>query len=285
MADLSDVETGLAALIAGALYPAGTDQASAAGVPVLVYPGWPNAAGLDADLAAGKAHVTVFPTTVERNTSRYPRDWQEQSTATTTLTLTVQGQMATVGGAMPAPFTPHVLGLIVDGEPYPYQVQPTDTLVSIATALAALVGGDVSGVGVAGAVITMPAGARIDAARVGVTGTAIRELRRQQREFRITVWADTPAHRVAVGTVVDVALAQVDRMTLPDGTSARLLYHATQDSDGQQKARLYRRDFVYSVEYATTQTDTASQVTQVQLNTSGRIDGTTQDGPVTTTYF
>jgi hypothetical protein len=179
MADLSDVETALVTLIAGALYPNGTAQASAAGVPVVVYPGWPMASSLDADLAAGKVHVTVFPTAVERNTSRYPRDWQEQSLNTATLTLTVQGQMVTIGGAMPSPFTPHVLSLLVDGDPYPYQVQPTDTLASIAAALAELVGAASGRNRRLWRGAHDAAGARIDAARVGVTGTAIRELRRQ----------------------------------------------------------------------------------------------------------
>lgn len=285
MADLSDVENSLVALIAAALYPNGTGQASAPGVPVVVYPGWPNASSLDADLAAGKAHVSVFPTPLEHNTSRYPRDWHEQSLNSATLALTVQGQMVTIGGAMPQPFTPHVLNLMVNDKPHAYQVLTTDSLASIAAALAALVGADVSGVGAAGAVITMPAGTRIDATRVGVTGTAARELRRQQREFRITVWTDTPAHRGAVGSAVDVALAQIDRFALPDGYSARLRYHTTVDSDGQQKARLYRRDFVYSVEYPTTQTVDATQITQIQMNASGRIDGATQDGPTTTSFF
>lgn len=285
MADLSDVENALVTLIAAALYPNGTDQPPTAGIPVMVYPGWPGAASLDADLAAGRAHVTVFPAAPERNTSRYPRDWQEQALGAATITLTVDGQIVTVGGAMPAPFSTHVLELLVNGLPHAYQVQPSDSLASIASALADLLGADVVGIRTAGAVITMPAGARIDAARVGVTGTMIRELRRQERQFLISVWSNTPVNRSAIGSVVDVALAQVDRFTLPDESSARLRYHSTAELDSQQKAGLYRRDFLYSVEYATTQTGNATQVTQVQVDTSGTVTGATQDGSVTTTYF
>jgi hypothetical protein len=285
MADITDVETALVNLIAGALYPNGTGQASAAGVPVVIYPGWPTASRLDADLIAGKSHVTVFQTALERNTTRYPRDWHQQAVNVATLTLTTDGQSVTVGGAMPAPFTPHVLNLMVNGVPHPYQVLAIDTLGSIAAALAALVAVDVPGTAAAGAVITLPAGARINAARVGVTGTAIRELRRQERGFRISVWSDTPEHRVAVAGLIDVALAAVDRLTMPDGFSARVIYHTSMDVDSQQKAKLYRRDFVYSVEYATTQMETQMQITQEQLNASGQIDGSTEYGPVKTTYF
>lgn len=285
MADINDVENALVNLIAAALYPNGTGQSSAAGVPVVVYPGWPTASRLDADLLVGKAHVTVFSGGPERNTTRYSRDWHEQTLATATLTLTVAAQTVTIGGAMPAPFTPHVLAVMVNGLPHPYQVLAGDTPSSIAAALAALVAADVPGTAAAGAVITLPVGARINAARVGVTGTAIRELRRQEREFRTSVWSDTPDHRRAVAGIVDVALGAVDRITLPDGYSARLVYHSAMDVDNQQKAKLYRRDFVYSVEYATTQAETQTQITQEQLNTSGRLDGSSQDGPVTTTYF
>lgn len=285
MADINDVETALVNLIAAALYPNGTSQASAAGVPVVVYPGWPTASRLDADLLAGKSHVTVFAAGVERNTTRTARTWQQQTLNTSTLQLAVAGQTITVGGAMPVPFTPHVLNLMINGLPHPYQVLATDTLASIAAALAALIAVDVPGTAAAGAVITLPVGARINAARVGVTGTAIRELRRQERAFRISIWSDTPDHRRAIAGIADVALGAVDRMTMPDGSTARLIYQSSMDVDAQQKAKLYRRDFMYSVEYATTQVETETQITQEQLNASGRLDGSTQDGPVTTTYF
>lgn len=285
MADINDVETALVNLIAAALYPDGTGQASAAGVPVVVYPGWPTASRLDADLIAGKGHVTVFATGTERNTTRTSRTWQQQSLNTATLQLIPAGQTVTVGGAMPVPFTAHVLAVMANGLPHPYQVLATDTPSSIAAALAALVAVDVPGTTAAGAVITLPAGARIDSCRVGVTGKAIRELRRQERAFRISVWCDTPDHRRAVAGITDVALGAVDRMTMPDGSTARLIYQSSMDVDQQQKAKLYRRDFMYSVEYVTTQIEIETQITQEQLNASGRLDGSTQDGPVTTTFF
>lgn len=285
MADINDVETALVNLIAAVLYPNGTGQASAAGVPVVVYPGWPTASRLDADLLTGKTHVTVFPTAVERNTSRYPRVWEQQTLNAATIGMAVAGQQVTIGGAMPVPFTPHVLNVMVNGLPHPYQVLATDSLGSIAAALAALVAVDLPGTAAAGAVITLPAGARINAVRVGVTGTAIRELRRQEREFRISVWSDTPDHRRAVAGIVDVALGAVDRVVMPDGTGARVLYRSNMDVDNQQKAKLYRRDFMYSVEYATTQTEVETQITQEQLNSSSQHDGETQYLPVATTYF
>ena len=61
MADQSDVEIALVNVVAAALYPDGTDKFSVPGPDCRIYRGWPNSAALDADLAAGKINVTVFP--------------------------------------------------------------------------------------------------------------------------------------------------------------------------------------------------------------------------------
>ncbi|MFD2271408.1 hypothetical protein ACFS07_10410 [Undibacterium arcticum] len=175
--------------------------------------------------------------------------------------------------------------VLANRQPYIYAVQVADTLTSIATALATLIVAGIPGAGSAGAVITLPATARINAVRVGVTGTSIREIRRQERLFQISVWADTPAHRDAIAPAIDVVLAITQFMTLVDQSTARMTYKSSPVSDEFQKDKLYRRDLFYTVEYATTQIETDTQITQEQLNTSGQVDGSTQYGPVTTTYF
>lgn len=280
MADITDVENALVSLIAQALYPNGTAQPSVAGIDCIAYAGWPTASRLDADLIAGKAHVSVFPTATERNTTRYPKEWKTQAVNAATLTLTVAGQTVTVGGAMPAPFTAHNLAILAGGKNYSYAVQASDTLASIATALAALLAVDFPGTTSTGAVITCPNAAHLTAAKVGTTGTSIRELRRQERVFQITVWADTPAHRDAVVQPVDVALADTQFLALADGTAARLIYKGSPITDNNQKAKLYRRDLMYTVEYATTQVETDTQIVAVQQNFSNQPTGAT--APVST---
>lgn len=276
MADLIDVQNALVGIAAGALYPNGTSQPSAAGaVPCKVYAGWPTESQLDADLIAGTAHVTVYPSQVERNTTRFPEDWQQLSVNAPTLTLVVNGQQITLAGTIPGAGNPHILSALVNGQPYVYAVQVTDTLATAAAALAALVAAGVPGTTSAAGVITVAAGGRIGAVQVGVTGASIREIRRQERNFQITVWADTPVHRDVVASVVDVALAYLRFITLADGTAGRLIYRNSVISDMLQKAKLYRRDLTYSVEYATTQTETDTQITQTQLNTGVQIDGAT----------
>ncbi len=264
MADVIDVQNALTGLIAAALYPNGTGQASVSGGAIAVYAGWPPSnSGLDADLLAGKCHVTVFPKGEERNTTRYSTDQQVIMPATPTLTATVAGQAVTIGGTVTVPQN---VGLIINGKPYTYAVLVSDTLTTIAAALAALVVVDIAGTTSAGAVITVGGTGRIAAARVGASATVAAEVRRQERVFQITVWADTPTHRDVIGAALDVALAQVHFLTLPDGFKARLVYKNSPVTDGLQKANLYRRDFNYSVEYATTVTTQAPVVIATTTN-------------------
>ena len=267
MADIIDVQNELVAVSAQALYPLGTAQPSAAaGVPVRIYPGWPISGALDEDLGAGTCHVSVFPLQLERNTSRFPKDWIDQAVSPTTLTLTVSGLTVTVGGAVS---TPQNVMLSVGGQDYAYAVQATDTLTSIATALATLVPGASN----SGPIITLASSSNMKAARVGAGGTVIRELRRQERVIKMTVWADSPAHRDAIAQIVDSAMAAIQFITLPDGFAARVIYRGSPVWDNQQKANLYRRDLDYMVEYATTQTAAATQITQQQINVTAQ-DGT-----------
>ena len=271
MADLVDVENSLVALISQILYPNGTGQPSLTGTPAIVYAGWPAASRLDADLlllsqgqAGGKIHVTVFPDRHERNTTRYMRKWQDTVQPVQTLTLTVSGQQVTVGGTVA---TPQNVMLMVGYQPYAYAVQATDTLTSIATALASLVAGATN----TGPVITLPPSSNLTAARVGASGQAVKEIRRQERVFRVTVWADTPARRDSTTQAIDVVLADTKFLIFPDSSAGRLIYKSTWVDDMVSKAILYRRDLMYSVEYGTYQVATTTQITQTQLNVSAGV--------------
>lgn len=299
MADISDVNDALVARIAQALYPQGTGAPSVVGVPVLVHAGWPTANDLDTDLNAlarghstGRLRVSVFPTASERVTTRYARDWRLSAPPVPTLTAAINGQtingqaingqaingqQITLGGAVTSP--QNVMAM-VEGRPYVYAVRPGDTLASVATGLAALIPGAVS----AGAVISVPEGLALTAARIGACGTSVQVLRSQERVMQITVWADCEQRRSAVAGVVDLALAQTDFLALPDGTAARLVYRGSPIDDMAQKALLYRRDLLYSVDYATTVSETETQITQTQLNTGVAVAGVGPSATVATLF-
>lgn len=262
MAGLADVSNALVALIAQIIYPNGTGQPSITGQPVKVYGGWPTTTVLMADLKDGKAHVSVFPTT-EKVVDTAVSEWREMTAPTNTLALTLAGQAVTVGGTVS---TPQNAGLVVDGKGYVYGVQAGDTLPSIATALAALVAVDQPATS-AGAIVTIP-GAKAISPRVGGAGTSLRELRRQERYFQITVWANCFDAREPLADALDAALSGTFHLTLPDGMLADLRYKASHQDDSGQKESVYRRDLIYAVEFSTTQTRTDTQITVTETNVS-----------------
>lgn len=281
MADISDVSQALLTIATNSVYPNGTASPSIAATPVKLYEGWPNAQQLDADLLAGICHVSIFSRAEEKNTTRYSEDWHPVSLNIATLTLTISGLTVTVGGVMPSPFTAHNLVIFVNNSPYVYAVQSGDTLNSIAAALSALI----SGSSVSGAVITMPATARINSARVGVTGTSIKNMRQQLRRFQISIWADTPNHRALIASGIDVVLADIRFLTLPDGTAGRLIYVSSPVTDSFENEQIFRRDLIYSVDYSTTATETETQVTQIQINKATEKSGATAFDQSTTNYY
>ncbi|HUB90954.1 MAG TPA: hypothetical protein VMA74_14610 [Dyella sp.] len=283
MADIDDVLNALETTIAGVVYPNGLAQPSAIGVPAAIYPGWPTSSQLDADLRAlgtggpGKIHITIFPRPQEKNTTRYiGLQYEQQAFNAPTLVLTISGQQVTITGTVS---TPQNVALIVSNQAYTYAVQAADTLASIATALAQ----QIAGATAAGAVITLPLSARITAARAGASGTMSALTKQQQREVQITIWADTPEHRSAAAQPIDSALSAITWLQLPDGTSGRLRYVSTPVDDINQKANLYRRDLLYTVEYFTTNTITATEVIVTeQTNSLTMPDGSTEI--ISTTY-
>ncbi len=171
MADLSDVGTVLVAMVAAAVYPNGTRQASVSGDQVIVYPGWPDVDTLNANLAAGKVHVSIWPRPGDKTTD-----------------------------------------------------------------------------------VVMGDGEWIEATNNGTTGSGVVELRRQTRTFQVSVWASRPDHRDAIAGPIDTALAATSRLALPDGTQGLVSYVSSTQNDSEQRQGVYRRDLLYSVNYATTRT-------------------------------
>ncbi len=244
----SDVETALAQLAAAALYPNGETAAPAVPAVVRIYRGWPNTAALNADLAAGRVNVTIFPvpeaTTV---TTRYLADWLPNPIVPT-LTVTVAGATATfAGSAAPG----QLAGVLVEGVSYVHRTVAGDTPDLVAAILAAAIA-PTRPATAAGAAITLP-GAPGLVARTAADASAALELRRQRQRFRITAWCPTPDLRDAAAAALDAAFAATPFLTLADGTPARLTYASTTTFDQRQDAALYRRDLLYAVEFPTTQ--------------------------------
>lgn len=271
MADISDVQAAIGAFIGTTLYPAGASGEAASPVtncPVLVQSGWPPPSTLMEYLPTGKVFVTIFPAPVERNTTRYPETREENPIPAVTWTLTQAGQAITVGGANTNPYTKQNLCIFVNRKSYVYQPTSTDTAVSAAAALQALIVADVAGTTVAGATITVPATAEIGELRTGQTGSTTREVRRVERQLSIIIWAGTPALRDAVAKAIDPALSDARKVTLVDQTVARLTYVRTLVLDSDEKDGIYRRDLIFAAEYGATITEQYAQVVSNLVETT-----------------
>ena len=72
--------------------------------------------------------------------------------------------------------------------------------------------------------------------------------------------------------MLDPALADLTFISLSDGTSGRVRYERSHTSDSAQKVGLYRRDFDYSVEYATTVVRRVAKIVAEEINVSDETD-------------
>jgi len=94
-----------------------------------------------------------------------------------------------------------------------------------------------------------------------VFGTTVTELKRQRRAIQVVIWAPSPGHRDAVGRAIDEKLAEIDFISLPDLTGGWLLYRGSPYEDQFSRAKAYRRDLRYTVDYATTKVETHPTIT------------------------
>lgn len=259
MADLSDVSKAIVDLIGATVYPNGTASASAFNAGCKIYPGWPNDTALSEDLRAGLLHISVFPQPgIERVVTRYPREWMERSRTTPTITASLAGHVVTIGGTITAT---HYATIIIGNTQAASQAAVAgDTLSTFAAAL----GAQITGASVVGAAITLPAAAegRIKV-RTAAPGLVMRELRRQQKGYQITIWAPSDSLRIAAANVIDPVLTENDFLSLPDTSKAWLIYRSSADNDMKETAMTYRRDLLYFAEYATTQTMSGYVITDM----------------------
>ena len=251
MADISDVENALTGAVTSILYPNGSAEASFPGPLCRIYRGWPAPATLNADLTAGVANITVNgDNDPGRTTTRYLQQWQVGTTSPG-MAAGVSGQTITISGT---PAVGDVVGAIVDGVPYAYRVVAGDSPGLIAANLAQAIQ-TTRIANYQGFAVTIP-GAHAVTAQAVCDNTAQVESRRQEKDIRIACWCATPSVRDIIAAAIDSALSGLAFLPLADGTQARLTYRNTQSYDQSQNALLYRRDIVYTAEYATIETDT-----------------------------
>lgn len=276
MADVSEVTATLAGICAGLIYPNGTGSStpSICGVDAYIFPGWPVPKQFEDAAQKKRCIVSVYPWAGERNTTRYLEKWRVAGINTPTLTATASGLTVTLAGTIPPPTNRHNIAIFVNRFPYVYGVQSTDTLNTIAAALSTLIGVNVPGTINVGSAVMLPQGANLGAVRVGVTGSSVLEIKRQEKQFRIIIWANSPQNRTALAKALDRGLAAFTFINLPDLTAGRIRYHNNWETDNAQKQLLYRRDLIYTVEYGTILSQTNPQIIVIELSVGSALGPT-----------
>jgi hypothetical protein len=246
MADLAGVETALVGLATAALYPGGLAEPSSVGADCRIYRGWPAPAALDTDLRAGRVNVTVFPDSAPgQSLTRYPSEWHGTPTIPTLLG-SVAGDTVSFTGTADAG---QVSGIKIGNRTFVYRTVSGDTPYAVVANLAALIRQERI-VHLAGSSVSIPGAASI-VVRTVADSPAVREVRRQSHDIRISFWCPTPTLRDNATETVDIALAALTFVGLPDTSQGRIGYKNTAIFDQSQSAILYRRDLIYSVEYPT----------------------------------
>ena len=250
MADLSDVEAALVNIIGATIYPNGISQPSSlpGATSVRIDRGWPLPATLDADIAAGIAEVTVFPMP---GTGTKTYQIQDQTYVVTPvsygMSVSVNGNTITVSGQ---PNTGEYLTLICDGS-FVYSLTGATT-VALLAALATAAQANYPSASSNSTTLTVPTGHSL-VVRKGGVATLGKVIHRQIQSIMVTVWAPTDAVRSAAASVIDIAIKENLKITMPDTSQAIVRYSRTNVTDDKQKAAIYRRDLIYDVEYATLQ--------------------------------
>lgn len=255
MADQSDVAAALVQLVAARLYPNGTGTASTVGVPVAVYAGWPDPNTLQADVDAGKAHVSVWATQTAARTP-VTGGWKEIAREAPTVTGTVAGDTVTIAGAAPAPG--HGVALLVDGAPYAALALTGDTIEDVAQKLASAIQSERAATRT-GPAITIPDARSIQLRTIAI-GTAARVLERESRVYQVTVWAPSPQSRDALGRALHVLIAGTRRLALADGTAGVVRFDTSRNDDEMAREGIWRRDVMARVEHAVIETETQHTV-------------------------
>lgn len=246
MATLDDVEAALVSVSRSALYPNGLQQPSIVGAACKTYRGWPVAASLETDLKAGTVNVSVFtrPGVFSLRT-RYLPKWKSIPVPDATVSAIVNDNTITFSGVADTACT---AGIIVNRLMRTLMISAGDTAAQIAAAF----GSEIPGSSVSGNVLTVQSGPV--KCSILPYGKSIREIRRQNQGFQITIWAPSVSLRDRVTAAIDAVLAGDAFIDLPDGTVGRVQYGGAPVNDSSSRDGLWRRDLFYAIEYGTTET-------------------------------
>lgn len=264
--DISDLEIAIVAALGAKLVgpdfrPGGVSASNSIdGWPMLkIHRGWPSPTMLDDDLKNGVNTVTVFPVAgMSRLQPTRQRTWYQTSIATPTVTISIAGNVVTIGGVTGLG---QVCGVAVGSSlknmiGYAHRVTAGDSLSTVAAGLAAII----PGASVNGTAITIPSAPVMQVGAVA-DQKSFQELRHQTQDFLLTVWSPFVPDRDKISSAVDVAMMEIDRIVSLDGISTGpIIYRSSRTIDDHETIELWRRDLTFTIDYPTTTSMTQPSV-------------------------
>jgi hypothetical protein len=274
VADISDVRDFLVGLATSACYPLGTSFPSVTSRQITIAAGWPEPLDVDTAMKANQSIVTVYP--VPGATAKETQVFEPPQI----ITAPVFGMAAVVSATTPitatisgTPGTNEYLTFVVDGiHAYSSAAGPSDTNLTMAATLAALVAVDYAGTAAVSNVVTV-VGAHSLIVRIGAPYTVGNLIHRQRQQIRVTVFSPTDADRTTIAKPIDVLFKQNLHLTFPDTSQGIMTYSNVIEDDKSQKSTNYRRGLVYDVCYGTLESYTAYSITSVSTQQTEIVAG------------
>ncbi|HQT89144.1 MAG TPA: hypothetical protein PK677_11405 [Acidiphilium sp.] len=267
MADQSAVEQAIVNQVSAVCYPKGIMQPSIIGNLIQVTRGWPTESGVAKAVKEQNVLIAVHALKgYSKDTTRYALDWHVSTQLPPTLTADLVEYEITFGGSVTAGNT---VGVLSFGVAYTHVATASDTLSTIASALAAQIplataSGAVltlptalplttqsgESITVGGALIIVPLRPALPAVCVVNGGTASVEVGRMQQGFAVSIWAPSPGTRDALMMLLWPAMKYTYRLTLPDGTVATLMQGpGSGPDDVPSREQMFRRDLHLFYDY------------------------------------
>lgn len=254
MASVDDVARFLARRVADVVYPGGSQLPGIVNSAMKIYPGWPVPGDLQQDIDNGSVHISVWPLPAERKiNTALGQLCRVIEKGHSTLQFTVNGSSISVAGMASALTNVQVS---LNGKAFTFHFQKGTTAEQAISELCAALPRSFT---VLSSVCILMA----ERLSVSVTtaGTAVKELRRQIKDFQITVWAPAPGLRERIGSAIDTVLSEQCHIDLNDGAPAQLFYARQFDSDRSENWHVYRRDPISkTVSHLLTQSDHATRI-------------------------
>jgi hypothetical protein len=200
----------------------------------------------------------------ENTTTWFQHDYQ-LSTLLPSLTVTTSSISASFGGSISSS---DIIGMSCTDKytfkkTYNYRPSTTDTLDSITSLYSTVI----PSASLVNGVIEWPSSITVEMA-VYCDQIITRVIRRQEQRFRIAIWCPTAGLRNSLSPIVDSAINNHPFGLIINGIeTGPLIFQGIHEDDTESEAHLWRRDYIYRVDYPTINETPMSPIIIIDITT------------------